>query len=250
MAKLWLILRLLLLAAFGLGLATSVQAKPRTIAFSGYSWTVRADGKGGPGPNHWKSANVWLDENGSLHLKLTHQGGRWYCAELETTEPLGFGTYQFWLDTRIDDFDPNIVLGLFNYTTPDIGPDGTNEIDIEFARWGNPKWPNGNYTVFPAKVGKPDTTHGFEITDTSSQSTHRFTWSSKAVKFQSLSGHQNGSAGKYAAWTFAPDNPKALVPQHPIPVHINLWLAKGNAPIDGQEVEVVVRAFSFTPLKP
>jgi hypothetical protein len=32
-------------------------------------------------------------------------------------------------------------------------------------------------------------------------------------------------------------------------VHINLWCFKGLAPENGQEVEVVIRAFNFTPLK-
>ena len=49
---------------------------------------------------------------------------------------LGFGRYQFQVIGRIDQLDPNVVLGLFKYPTPDVGPDGTNEIDIEFAQWG------------------------------------------------------------------------------------------------------------------
>lgn len=239
--------RLLILAPLVAGLAPAAQA--RTVEFSGRTWTVRENGKGGPGPNHWSVKNVRVDKNGALHLRLTHVGDTWYCAELETTERLGFGTYQFWLDTPVNAYDPNVVLGLFNYTVPEVGPDGTNEIDIEFARWGKAKWPNGNYTVFPAAEGEQDTTHGFEIADASTESTHRFTWSPTSVKFQSLAGHQNGGAGKYHAWTFAPDNPGALIPQNPLPVHINLWLSRGNAPIDGKEVEVVIRAFTFTPAK-
>ena len=39
------------------------------------------------------------------------------------------------------------------YPTPDVGPDGTHEIDIEFAKWGVPDAKIGNYTVWPVKRG-------------------------------------------------------------------------------------------------
>ena len=64
---------------------------------------------------------------------------------------LGFGRYQFQISGRIDRFDDNVVLGLFNYPTGDVGPDATHEIDIEFARWGDAKNPIGNYTVWPVE---------------------------------------------------------------------------------------------------
>lgn len=239
--------RLLILAALTVSVAVPAHAKARTIEFSGHTWTVRANGKGGPGPNHWSARNVRVDKNGDLHLKLTNVDGVWHCASLQSTDAMGFGTYQFWLDTRVDNLDPNVVLGLFNYTTPDVGPDGTNEIDIEFARWGRAKWPNGNYTVYPAEPGNPPTSHSFELTDENPQSTHRFIWSGSGVKFQSLAGYQNKGAGKYQAWSFAPNDPRALIPQKPLPVHINLWLTKGHAPRRGHPVEVVIRRFDFTP---
>ena len=33
---------------------------------------------------------------------------------------------------------------------PEIAPDGTNEIDIEFAKWGYDKPGNLDFTLFPA----------------------------------------------------------------------------------------------------
>ena len=56
---------------------------------------------------------------------------------------------------RPDQFDRNIILGLFNYpNSPSIGPDGTNEIDIEFAQWGDPNNPNRlNWVVYPPALG-------------------------------------------------------------------------------------------------
>lgn len=58
-----------------------------------------------------------------MHLKLSAVKGNWYAAELATTQRLGFGTYQWQLIGRIDQLDPNVVLGLFTYPTADVGPE-------------------------------------------------------------------------------------------------------------------------------
>ena len=110
-------------------------AQAATIEFSGYEWTVRS-GRGGPGPNLWEETNVWVDASAALHLKIAHREGKWSCAEVTLQKRLGFGSYEFQIKGLIDRLDDNVVLGLFNYPTRDMGPDGTHEIDIEFARWG------------------------------------------------------------------------------------------------------------------
>jgi hypothetical protein len=121
----------------GCVLALLIAAFPsspaKTIRFAGYEWIVKSGINRGPGPNNWNENNVWVDQGGYLHLKLTKQGNRWYGAEVLSRDRLGFGRYQFWIVGRVDRLDPNVVFGLFNYPTPDVGPDGTNEIDIEFA---------------------------------------------------------------------------------------------------------------------
>lgn len=238
--------RMMLLIAFAAGFAADAQAKPRTLSFGGYTWKIRPDQDGGPGPNHWRSANAWLDDNGALHLKISRKKGVWYCVEMATVEHLGFGTYQFWLDTRVDNFDPNVVLAFFNYPAKQ-GLDGTNEIDVEFGKWGVPDAPALDYVVYPSKPGHPPSGWAFDIKNTSAENTQRFTWTSQSVKLQALAGHQNGDRKEYAVWTFAPAKSRALVPQFAMPLHINLWLNAGLNPQDGKEVEVVIRDFRFTP---
>jgi copper chaperone CopZ len=134
-------------------IAANASSPAKTLRFAGYDWVAKSATHEGPGPNNWNENNVWVDQGGYLHLKLTKQGDRWYCAEVLTKDRLGFGRYQFWVVGRLDRLDPNVVLGSFNYPTPDVGPDGTNEIDIEFAQWGKPEAPIGNYTVWPAREG-------------------------------------------------------------------------------------------------
>lgn len=222
-------------------------ATAATLQFAGYTWTVR-DGQGGPGPNAWSADNAWVDEDG-LHLRVSYHDGQWRCAEVTTTQPLGFGRYQFQITGRPDQWDRNVVLGLFNYTTPEIGPDGSNEIDIEFAQWGAADNPRRlNWTIYPAVAGLPPLHHAVPIVLTGSATTHRFDWTASGVHFQSLHGYQaSGLRNLFAEWSQTPADPQLRIPQRPLPVHLNLWLFRGQPPSDGQPVEVVIRSFSFTP---
>ena len=218
----------------------------QTIRFSGYDWTVRS-GQGGPGPNHWDPKNVWLDSSGSLHLKITRHDGIWSCSEVTMQKRLGFGAYQFQITGGLDRLDDNVVLGLFNYPTRDVGPDATHEIDIEFSRWGDAKNPIGNYVVWPVDRALKQQSKSFPFTLESDESTHQFTWSSTEVLFQSFRGRGEGANEEFGRWIFSPGDTSERISQQPMPVHINLWLFKGLPPKDGKEVEVIVRSFKFTP---
>ncbi|MBV8634265.1 MAG: glycoside hydrolase family 16 protein, partial [Burkholderiaceae bacterium] len=210
-----------------------------------YTFNVRS-GSGGPGPNIWSSNNAWVDGNGLLHLKIAYSGGQWSTAEVYTDQSFGFGTYQFKVVGHPEIMDQNVVLGLFPYTTPAIGPDGTNEIDIEFATWGAQQTQHGNWTVWPAVTGYDSTSYAFDMSGNTGWSTHRFTWGSQQIAFQALTGLSDTNTGLYANWTFAPSN-LTLIPQYAIPLHMNLWLFQGKPPADGAEVEMIISEFKFTP---
>ncbi|MDR2990337.1 MAG: glycoside hydrolase family 16 protein [Burkholderiaceae bacterium] len=225
-------------------------AHAQTLNFSGYTWNVRPSGTGGPGPNNWDPNNAWVDPaTGWLHLRLTRQNGQWYSAEVYTQARFGFGRYQFWIVGAVDKLDPNVVFGLFPYPTADVGPDGTNEIDIEFSKWGNSAAPMGNYTVWPTAAGMNQASQRFPFAlNNGTYSTQRFTWSPTSIYFQSLYGHYDDDTNQFASWLYQPQNPANSIAQAPMPVHINLWCFKGNPPSDGQPVEVIVSAFKFTPM--
>jgi hypothetical protein len=218
------------------------------IVFSGITFNVRS-GTGGPGPNAWSAQNVWVDGSGYLHLKIANNTGQWSTAEIYTDQAFGFGTYQYKIVGHPEALDKNVVLGLFDYPTPDVGPDGTNEIDIEFATWGGAQAEHGNFTVWPALAGNSPATHAFDATPNTGLSTHRFNWTSKQVAFQSMAGLTNKTRGMYANWTYAPADYLTLIPQSPTPLHINLWLFQGNPPSDGLETEIVISEFTFTPAR-
>ena len=91
----------------------------RIINFSGYEWIVRTsdDAKQGPGPNLFSDSedNVWVDNEGRLHLKIVQKGGHWYCAGVTLRLSQGYKKYVFYVASRVDQLDENVVGGLFTY---------------------------------------------------------------------------------------------------------------------------------------
>jgi hypothetical protein len=183
------------------------SSEAKTIRFSGYDWTIKSGINKAPGPNNWDENNVLVDERGDLHLRLTQRDGQWYCSQVSLNDRLGFGRYQFWVIGRVDDFDPNVVFGLFNYPTSDLGPDGTHEIDIEFAKWGHTTAPIGNYTVWPATKSLKPAFKRFAVDLKGDYTTHRFIWNSTSVSFQSLNGHHDDNTGQFEQWMYQPTDP-------------------------------------------
>ena len=230
----------------GLFLALGCSTRAKDIEFGGYTWTVRS-GRGGPGPNAWDENNAWLDTSTNLHLKISQRDAKWSCAEVTMRRRLSFGRYQFQAIGRIDRLDDNVVLGLFNYPTGDVGPDGTHGIDIEFSRWGDAKNPMGNYTVWPVVKSLHQVSSSFPLTLAAVETTNRFIWSRDMVKFRSLQGHFDDDRAEINAWIYSPREASQYISQQRLPVHINLWLFKGLAPKNGREVEVIIRDFKCTP---
>jgi hypothetical protein len=217
-----------------------------TINFSGLTWEVKDayTSKVGPGPNYFSKDNVWVDIDGKLHLKIRKiSTNKWTCAELKTQQLFGNGVYQFWVEGRPDLFDKYTVLGLFNYPCANgtCEPDGTHEIDIEFAKWGNATETNTlNYTTYPTVVGGAIYHQVFPLSLTGTYTTHRYTRSATSVYFQSLYGHQTDNTNQFASATST-----NTVSTLAMPVYINWWLFQGKLPSDKKEVEIIIRNFSF-----
>jgi hypothetical protein len=229
--------------------ASAVKAlATRTISFSGINWTVREEaGTSGPDDNYWSSStsNVWVDASGFLHLKIRKDAatGRWYCSEVTSNQTFGYGSYVWQIEGAVDKLDKNIVFGLFNYKA---GDDGHHEVDIEFARWGNNAWPNYNYTVYPSS-GDPDSNahQENELTLNGTYTTYKFYRTSSYVSFRGFHGHTEDVANSFFPWTTPAGFPVSTLA---LPVHMNLWLFRHLAPSNGQEVELIVHSFKYTPL--
>jgi len=216
------------------------------LVFSKYSWYVKS-GSATPGPNSWNPNNAYVDSNGRLHLKISFDSvaKKWDCAEIWTTDTLGFGTYEWYLEGPIDQLDKNIVLGLFNYPASPKVPDATNEIDIEFAKWGIETNKAGNFTVWPASLlnGYTNQTYPFKISLSNPKTTHRFIWSASSVIFQSFKGWDLQTDSLISRQIFTSKNPALFIPHTAEPVHLNLWLFKGLPPSNNKPVEIIIDKF-------
>lgn len=227
------------------GLAGASLCEAKTLQFSGMTWTVRPNGVGGPGANTWCENNAFVDVNGDLHLRITRTKGKWCSAEVISNVRLGYGMYQFQLKSRVDLLDRNVVLGLFNYPTSDVGGDATNEIDIEFARWGDASGNMLNYTAWPVQAALGPSGNTFPLALTGSHSTHRFNWQPTFIRYQSTHGHFDDNRYPIADWTFAPADYANRIARAAMPVHMNLWLY--GSPSSKQTIEVVISQFKYTP---
>jgi hypothetical protein len=204
-----------------------------TIEFAGREWNVKSGCGMGPGPNCWSDSeeSVWVDGQG-LHLKIREIDETWHSAEVWTTSCSFYGMHRFYLVGRPDQFDKNVVLGLFLYGSDD------RELDIEFAKWGE-ETPatNAQYVVQP--WDKEGNREPFLMALNGTHSTHSIDWRPSEVLFESLHGHNEPARYVIHEWAYrGEDIPPAWTC---LPVHINLWLYVGNPPSDGQEVEITVR---------
>lgn len=85
----------------------------RVLRFSGHDWSVRQFGSDRYGmPHLYKSSNVSVDDNGYLHLRVTQQGTKWTCSEVELPRSLGLGKYKVLLG-GIETLGPATVFGMF-----------------------------------------------------------------------------------------------------------------------------------------
>ncbi len=236
-----------ILGALLLGAAAPNRVVAATLNWKGHTWQVSSGAMAGVCQAN--PANVTIDSNGYLHFRISNAQGMWTASEIFTTDKLGFGTYQWHVDGPIDSYDKNVVLGLFPYgPAAGIGGDGTNEIDIEYARWGRASGPNGDWTDYPASgttIG--ELSYTFSLAGTT-LSTSRFVWTKTSITSSLLSPliPVGTDDGLIKTWTYAPPNPTMNIPQQALPLGMNLWCFDAP-PSDGKPVEIIVRDFTFVP---
>ena len=215
--------------------ARPAPSGPKTLAFDGYTWTVKGSTrKTGPGPNLFSPDLAWVDATGALHLRIAKVSGRWNASEVINQATLGYGTYSWTVRADLNGLDPQVVLGLFTWN--DDPAYNHRELDVEFARWGNRvDQTNGQFVVQPF-----DTSGNLlRITQApgTATTTHGFIWRPDRVEFFS-------SAAR-TSWSYTgPDVPRPGGEN----ARMNMWLFRGTAPSNGQPAEVVITDFMFTPL--
>ncbi len=134
-----------------------------------------------------------------------------------------------------------MVFGLFTWS--DQPAEAHRELDIEFARWADPTNQNAQYVVQP--YDQPGNIFRFWQPSAMAQSTQVLTWTSRQVLFESRSGHWSPTdpGTLYASSLFTQGIPSSVDENF----RFNVWLFRGEPPTDGQDVEVIIKAFEFDP---
>jgi hypothetical protein len=219
----------------------SEEPLQRTISFSGFQWTVDGSGSSrkNPGQNYFSCSedNVRVDKKGNLHLKITKRKENWYCAQVTLQQSFAYNKYIFFVSSRVDKLDKNVVGGLFTYQ------DDTNEIDIEFSRWGVKNNMNSQFTVQPAY--REGNNYRYQLNLKGRYSTHIIDWKNEKIDFASYHGHHSERPSEkkiIQEWSYTGNDIPDVSDEKVI---INLWLYNGVPPSDNKEAEMVIKAISI-----
>lgn len=205
------------------------------ITFNGFEWWVKT-GRTGPANNLWLKENVSVESDG-LHLKVRKTAEEWSAAEVIRRLNTSYGTYVFYVKSRLDHLAKNVVLGLFTYDSDSRDKD-TREIDIEFLNGV------GNFAVH-----RPDKPYvqSFPLELLGDQTMHLFTWTPAGIKFWSLHGHYEPeyavkNCDRIAEWSFNGNIPDSFS----LSARINLWIKADKEPCN--EAEVIISDFKYLSL--
>jgi hypothetical protein len=242
------------------------------VHFSGRLWDIKS-GYNGPGPNSFSKdyENVWVDENGYLHLSITkHDDGQWYSSEIISQDNLGYGTYAFTIQGNPLEFAHNVVLGLFTWDNNTFYEAANSEVDIEFSKWGvlndkNPLTMSVQPVFFSTYFAERSHQVFADSTLIQGVSTHIFTWTDTLITWKSFQGDDFRMATPFAEWQFDLDHPARIKVENgnqslpiviPAPgattnARINFWTQTyiANGPSNGLEHEIVIRKFEYLPLE-
>jgi len=219
--------------------AAPVLPSPKILNFSGYEWTTST----GPifhagSRNFFDPANVWTDETGALHLRISGSAGKWGAAELKLTRSLGYGTYRFQV-RDVSHLEPSALLTII--TWDGVGTESTRrELDVELGRWGYLDNSNVNYVVQPYYF--PANFVAFRVP--AGLYTHSFRWEPGKVTFSTVAGSSNTGGGRVI-------NQHVFTSGVPTPggesVRIALYVFhQGKIPLKNDN-EVIIDKFEYLP---
>jgi hypothetical protein len=241
------------------------------LTFAGRQWEIKhANIPLGPGPNYFSNFpnDVWIDDQGYLHLSVNQHDGIWYSTEVISLDTFDYGTYVWTINGNLKNIDPNIVLGLFTWDNNTFIEQANSEVDIEFAKWGNDTVENTlQYGVQPINFGVyyPERDYKPEVSSDNwiGVSTHAFTWTDTLITWESWVGSEYGDGQPLCSWTFNLDNPARIkyennMESNPIVIpapgnttnaRMNLWLLNNSAGLATPfNREVIIQDFKFIPL--
>jgi hypothetical protein len=217
--------------------------------WKGHNWKITTGGMAGVAQGN--PANIFVNSNGYLHLRIINRGGTYTASEMFSADSMGFGTYQWQIEGAVDNMDKSTVLGLFPYgPAAGIGSDGENELDIEFSKWDDTcNGCNADFTFYPSTGNKAvgPQTGNFNFTlNGGILTTARLVWTSTSVTGTIMSGLQpiGTTQNVLRTFSYSPADYAVRIPQAPLPLGMNFWCFH-SLPASYQEV--IIRDFQYVP---
>lgn len=212
---------------------------PKKLNFSGYEWETSA----GPifrsgSRNFFDPANVWMDDKGRLHLRISGSPGKWAGAELKLTRSLGYGTYKFHVPD-VSHLEPSAILTLIAWDG--VGTESTRrELDVELGRWGNADNTNVNYVVQPYYIP----TNFVNFRTPPGPYTHSFRWEPGKVTFSTMARLGDTGEGRVMnQHVFTSGVPSPDAQSVRISLHV---FHQGHIPLKNEN-EVIIDNFEYLP---
>ncbi len=214
----------------------SRQMVPGKINFSGFDWEVYRASKDSFGMLYPNSpSNVWVDEKGWLHLRITKEPEGWTGAEINLTRSLGYGTYSFVMH-ELPKLEPATVLSILSWDPLDAGQ-YHRSFDILLGQFGDPTIKNAQYSVLPRNV--PGNVYRFAAPMGSC--TLSIHWESGRLSFETR--ETGGRPHVVAEHVFTSGIPTPGDER----IHINLY-AYGDSQVPQKNgVEVIFEKFVYLP---
>jgi len=207
----------------------------KQVRFSGLTWTARSrpNDRGGS-TSEYDPANVRVDDQGRLHLRITKGPDGWKCAEVRLLDPLGYGTYSFSVG-KTGEVEPAAVLGLYTF---DLGAPEQNyrEMNIELSRWGEAHNKNAQYAIQPFYVPA----NVVRFTTPPDRLLHSIRWTRGRADFRTeqSSDHRTIAEHSFTSGVPAPGQEVVSISLYPY--------TRARSPLT-RETEVVVEQFEYKP---
>jgi hypothetical protein len=220
----------------GTASSLSKQMTPAKMNFSGLEWEVYRAPKESFGIlNSNSPSNVWTDQKGWLHLRLTKEHENWTGAEIQLTRSLGYGTYSFVIH-ELPQLEPATVLGMLSWDPLDAGQ-FHRSFYILLGQFGDPAIKNAQFSLLPFNI--PANLHRFTLPR--GAFTHSIRWERGRLTFQTQ--ETGGPPREVAEHVFTSGIPTPGGER----IHINL-LAYGDSQAPQKNaVEVVIEKFVYFP---
>jgi hypothetical protein len=216
--------------------STQSQQTPGKVDFSGFEWEAYREPRDNFGVLYPNSpTNVWTDQKGWLHLRITKEQAGWTGAEIYLTRSLGYGTYSF-LMHELPELEPATVLSMLSWDPLDAGQ-FHRSFDLRLGQFGDAAIKNAQYSILPFDI--PGNVYRFTVPK--GAFTHSIHWERGRLSFETRETGERSRAVAEHAFTSGIPTPGSER------IHIKLF-AYGDSQIPQKNgVEVIIEKFVYLP---